>query len=100
MDMAGFTPGSAPAMEAFFFPLKNDCRHCGQHLQVEEARWGTGLCDTCYTKCEKECKICCNTLHRKELIYASGLCNRCFDNCEKNCRMCASSLQKQLHWGT
>lgn len=96
-----FVPLSGAVSEVFSFPHYPDCAHCGSLLRATEARWGYGLCDGCYSDCEKTCKICKRNLAARQLRWGSGLCNDCYDACEKTCQFCNKRLEfRQMHWCT
>lgn len=87
--------------ESFTFPNVSDCAHCHRELGAYEMRWGTGLCDSCYTQCPKDCSICNKRLPKKQLLWGSGLCNRCYDSCDKSCKLCEKSLEcGEIRWQT
>ena len=50
--------------------------HCTAQLTAQEGRWGTGLCDNCYSECVRECEVCAKPLALRELHFMSGMCNR------------------------
>ena len=54
------------AAEQAIFPYDPRCMHCRTMLKPAEARWGSGLCDTCYEACSKECTACGTTLGSAE----------------------------------
>jgi hypothetical protein len=48
------------AAEEYDFPHDTFCAHCrSTRLSVNEARWGTRLCDGCYDAVVKDCKHIC-----------------------------------------
>ena len=70
---------SAPA-EQFNFPHDPDCVHCRVPVERERyARWGTGLCDSCYDRVAKDCHECGCRLALKQLHWNSGRCDNCYD---------------------
>eukprot|EP00967_Tisochrysis_lutea_P056481 scaffold71330_cov32-Tisochrysis_lutea.AAC.8 len=96
-----FSPFSGPLSERTAYPPHPVCAHCAKPLGGEEARWGSGLCDTCYNDCEKECHVCFTRLQLKHHYLRSGLCDTCYDCCEKVCRTCDRPLRlHELHWGS
>jgi len=96
-----YSPFGGAASEALSFPHKPDCIHCGNELRPTEARYGTGLCDMCYSVSQKRCDICKQRLVLKHLQRDVKLCTECYTACDKDCRMCHTSLELgQLHWNT
>ena len=81
-----YTPFASATSENSSFPHLTKCIHCSRQLRSREARWGTGLCDTCYVDVDKVCQCCHTRLALRQLHWNSGLCNRCYDSCEKTCR--------------
>ena len=75
-----FVATNSAAAESMTFPYDPRCRHCSNMLLKEEARWGTGLCHTCYDACEKRCNTCSSQLALRQLHWASGLCDACYDS--------------------
>lgn len=92
---AVFTPFGGAIAEISSFPHYNDCLHCKNDLKPVEARWGTGLCDACYSKCERECTSCGNELALQQLHWTSGLCDECYDKRTKECIKCHARLSYQ-----
>ena len=74
---AVYTPFLRASGDILSFPHLSNCLHCRLALQPAEARWGTGLCDPCYSKCERNCQLCGNELALKQLHWMSGICNMC-----------------------
>eukprot|EP00929_Paragymnodinium_shiwhaense_P001688 TRINITY_DN101922_c0_g1_i1.p1 TRINITY_DN101922_c0_g1~~TRINITY_DN101922_c0_g1_i1.p1 ORF type:complete len:894 (-),score=67.76 TRINITY_DN101922_c0_g1_i1:363-3044(-) len=89
------------AMEAFTVQHQPDCVRCRTELGVDEARWGTGLCDSCYSDCQKNCDVCDKLLTLKQITSDMTLCADCYKAYDKTCMLCKASLEcGQQHWGT
>jgi hypothetical protein len=74
-----FVSALTAAAEQAVFPYDPRCMHCGTMTTAEEARWGSGLCDSCYGACRKECLSCHRNLALRQLHWNSGLCDDCYD---------------------
>ena len=75
-NRAIYTPFVGASGENSSFPHFSRCLHCRTSLQPIEARWGTGLCDSCYGACERHCQLCGDELALKQLHWMSGICNK------------------------
>jgi len=72
------------AAEEYDFPHDTFCAHCrSTRLSVNEARWGTRLCDGCYDAVVKDCKHCGARLSKNELLWNRAMCKACYDDQEK-----------------
>ena len=66
-----------------------------------EARWGTGLCDECYTRVDKVCGLCDSLIPKRQLRWGSAMCDTCYDLCAKVCEGCKRTIPPpQLRWGS
>ena len=76
-----FVHSQTAAAEEFNFPHDPFCAHCrSTRLSVNEARWGTRLCDGCYDAVVKDCKHCGARLSKNELLWNTAMCNACYDH--------------------
>ena len=81
-----FVPFSSAVAEASSYPHRPDCVHCNKLLVKNEARWGSGLCDACYERCQKTCTQCGGRLAMRVLHWNSGLCDSCYDTAKHQSR--------------
>ncbi|KAL1502909.1 hypothetical protein AB1Y20_010982 [Prymnesium parvum] len=89
---AVYTPYLGASAEISSFPHFASCVHCAAPLGPAEARWGTGLCDACYGRCERACQLCSGELALQQLHWMSGLCDGCYDTRAKQCAACDARL--------
>jgi len=80
--------GSA-ALEVVSLP---SCRLCKCSLGGHEMRWGTGLCNNCYSTVRKDCRLCHLRIPSRQLHWDSGVCSTCFHACDRNCRLCGHGI--------
>lgn len=77
------------------------CLKCHLLIPAAARHWNSGLCDSCYDKCEKTCKACKEVIPFGQIHWGSGLCDQCFGKCWKHCRSCNQLIALgELHWGT
>ena len=67
-----FVPYQLASAEASSYPHDPYCRHCHSMLLAREARWGSGLCDPCYTKVVKDCTECGSHLALKQVRFTQA----------------------------
>ncbi|CAE8637656.1 unnamed protein product [Polarella glacialis] len=95
-----YAPPGIGAVQALSFPHTPDCAHCETTLKFSEARWGTGLCKTCYGTALKDCSVCKKVLPLKQLQWGKCIARPCYNASEKQCRVCEGNLAFGRHWGT
>ena len=95
------TPLTSALGESSSFPHVPKCVHCRSTLREAEARWGTGLCDECYTRVDKVCGLCDSLIPKRQLRWGSAMCDTCYDLCAKVCEGCKRTIPPpQLRWGS
>ena len=64
------------------------------HLEhtLQQLKWDTGLCDTCYEERPKTCGKCDSHLTLLGVHWRTGLCDVCYDASVKTCSKCVAPL--------